>query len=171
MVAQPAKELRPGLGHACVAPRARVFYATKWGSEMTIGELSRRTGISVKTLREYEGMGLIYTVGRSPGNYRLFDESALWCVGVIRNLRSLGLTLAEIREIAAIYLGKPDEPIGPHVSSRVRAARSRITARIEELEQLRRRIDEFETSNAGRLAGDKNPGLGATDPRPRNKRA
>ena len=70
--------------------------------QMTIGELSRRTGINVKTLREYEGMGLVYTVGRSPGNYRLFDESALWCVEVIRNLRSLGLTVAEIREIAGI---------------------------------------------------------------------
>ena len=129
---------------------------------MTIGELSRRTGITVKTLREYEGMGLIYTVGRSPGNYRLFDESALLCVDVIRNLRSLGLTVAEIREIAGIYLAKPDEPIGPHVADRVRAARSRINARIEELQQLRQRIDEFETRHAAELAGDRNSGFRAT---------
>jgi len=33
---------------------------------MTIGELARRSGTSVKALRRYEGMGLIYTVGRSP---------------------------------------------------------------------------------------------------------
>lgn len=138
---------------------------------MTIGELSRRTGINVKTLREYEGMDLIYTVGRSAGNYRLFDESALWCVDVIRNLRSLGLTVAEIREIAGIYLGEPDEPIGPHVARRVRAARSRINARIEELEQLRRRIDEFETARAAELAVDRDPDLRATDPRSRTKRA
>jgi MerR family transcriptional regulator, copper efflux regulator len=134
-------------------------------TQMSIGELSRRCGISVKTIREYEGMGLIYTVGRSPGNYRLFDESALWCVGVIRNLRSLGLTVAEIREIAGIYLGKPDEPIGPHVAIRVRAARSRINARLEELEQLRRRIDEFEAAHAAELAGDADSALRATDPR------
>ena len=138
---------------------------------MTIGELSRRTGINVKTLREYEGMGLIYTVGRSPGNYRLFDESALWCADVIRNLRSLGLTVAEIREIAAIYLGKPDESIGPHLASRVRAARSRISARIEELEQLRQRIDDFESTHAAELAGDQDSGLGAQDPRSRTRRA
>jgi DNA-binding transcriptional MerR regulator len=43
---------------------------------MTIGALSRRTGIPVKALRTYEDMGLIYTVGRSPGNYRLFDDEA-----------------------------------------------------------------------------------------------
>lgn len=54
---------------------------------MTVGELSRRTGVSVKNLREY-------TVGRSPSNYRLFDTDALWCVRWIRQLR--GLTLAEI---------------------------------------------------------------------------
>jgi hypothetical protein len=46
---------------------------------MTIGALSRRTGVPVKALREYEDLGLIYTVGRSAGNYRLFDEEALWC--------------------------------------------------------------------------------------------
>ncbi|MEA2503567.1 MAG: MerR family transcriptional regulator, copper efflux regulator [Actinomycetota bacterium] len=65
---------------------------------MTIGSLSRRTGVPVTTLRKYEDMGLISTAGRSPGNYRLFDEEALWCVGVVGSLRGLGLTLAEIRE-------------------------------------------------------------------------
>ena len=64
--------------------------------DMTIGSLSRRTGVPVKTLRTYEDMGLIYTVGRSPGNYRLFGEDALWCVGVVTGLRGLGLTLDEI---------------------------------------------------------------------------
>jgi DNA-binding transcriptional MerR regulator len=46
---------------------------------MTVGELSRRTGLSIKAIREYEGLGLIYSAGRSTGNYRLFDSSALWC--------------------------------------------------------------------------------------------
>ena len=43
---------------------------------MTIGALSRRTGVPVKTLREYEDLGLIYTMGRSAGNYRLFEDEA-----------------------------------------------------------------------------------------------
>lgn len=138
--------------------------------QMTIGQLSRRTGVAVKTLRDYEGMGLIYTVGRSPGNYRLFDESALWCVDVIDKLRSLGLTLAEVREIAAIYLGQPDEPIAPHIAARVRGARSRIDARIQELQQLRRRIDKFEASRAEELAAAGRSDLRATDPRRRKQR-
>jgi hypothetical protein len=54
---------------------------------MTIGTLSRRTGVPVKTLRAYEDMGLIYTAGRSAGNYRLFGEEALWCASVVGGLR------------------------------------------------------------------------------------
>jgi DNA-binding transcriptional MerR regulator len=89
------------------------------GHVMTVGELSRRTGVPVKQLREYEDLGLIYTVGRSAGNYRLFDEDALWCVERIRNLRSLGLTKVEIRDLTEVYLARPDQPIGPHLAERL----------------------------------------------------
>ena len=136
---------------------------------MTIGELSRRTGTPVKALREYEGMGLIYTVGRSPANYRLFDDSALWCVGVIRVLRSLGLTIREIQEVAGVYLGRPDQPIGPEVAARLRAARARIDARISALQEVRRRIEEFETAYASELAGDGGDVV-ASDPRAQARR-
>ena len=93
---------------------------------MTIGDLSRRTGVPVKALRKYEDMGLIYTAGRSPGNYRLFDEEALWCVGVIGSLRGLGLTLAEIRELSEIYLVRTEDPIGPRLAAVLLAARGRV---------------------------------------------
>lgn len=120
---------------------------------MTIGELSRRGGIPVKALRGYTDMGLVYSAGRSPAGYRLFDESALWCVAVIGRLRSLGLTVAEIRELAGIYLGRPGEPIGPHVAERLRRARGRTDARIRELQALRQRIDDV-LARDGELAGD-----------------
>ena len=120
---------------------------------MTIGDLSRRTGVPVKTLRKYEDMGLIYTAGRSPGNYRLFDEEALWCVGVIGNLRGLGLTLAEICELSEIYLARIEDPIGPRLAAVLRAARGRVEDRIAELQQLLGRIDDFEAGHAAELAG------------------
>ena len=47
---------------------------------MTIGDLARRTSVAVKVLRRQQDMGLIYTRGRSPAGYRLFDENALRCV-------------------------------------------------------------------------------------------
>ena len=132
---------------------------------MTIGELSRRTGVSVKALRRYEGLGLIYTAGRSPANYRLFDQSALWCVGVIGGLRTLGLTVAEIRTLACVYLDRPSEPIGPHLAERLEAARVRLDARIAELQALRRRIDEFEASHRERLSGRTEADFRDDDPR------
>ncbi len=130
-----------------------------------IGELSRQTGMPVKALREYADMGLIYTVGRSPGNYRLFDESALWCVEVIRGLRSLGLTVAEIREVARVYLARPDQPIGPHLAQRLAAARARIDARIGELQKLRWRLDGFEAAHKAELGAEAGADFRAGDPR------
>lgn len=120
---------------------------------MTIGTLARRTGTPVKTLRDYEDAGLIYTVGRSPGNYRLFDDTALWCVDVIGTLRSLGLTLAEIRRLTTTYLGQPDEPIGPQLARLLQAARERTDAQITELQRRRQRIEQFETEHAAQLVG------------------
>ena len=120
---------------------------------MTIGDLSRRTGVPVKTLRKYEDLGLIYTAGRSPGNYRLFDEEALWCVGVIGSLRGLGLTLAEIQELSEIYLARTEDPIGPRLAAVLRAARGRAEDRITELQRLLERIQDFEAAHAAELSG------------------
>ncbi len=55
---------------------------------MTIGQLARRAGVSIRALREYDALGLLYGLGRSDGNYRLFDDSALWCLQMIGSLRS-----------------------------------------------------------------------------------
>jgi MerR family copper efflux transcriptional regulator len=120
---------------------------------MTIGALSRRTGVPVRALREYEDLGLIYTVGRSAGNYRLFDDEALWCVGVIATLRGLGLTLAEIGDLAASYLQRTSEPIGPRMAELLDAVRVRTENRIAELREVLLRIDEYQSQFADQLAG------------------
>jgi DNA-binding transcriptional MerR regulator len=122
-------------------------------SVMTIGTLARRTGVPVKTLREYEDLGLIYTVGRSPGNYRLFGEEALWCVRVVGTLRGLGLTLSEIRELATTYLGGTDEPVGPRLARVLQAVRVRTQARIVELQALLSRIAGYEADHRDELSG------------------
>lgn len=132
---------------------------------MTIGQLARRTGLSVKALRRLEGMGLIYTVGRSPAGYRLFDPAALWCVQVLGTLRGLGLTLAEIRELARVYRAQPERPVGPHLAERLRAARARLDGRIGELQALRRRIDDYEATHQAQLNGHGGADVFADDPR------
>ncbi len=131
---------------------------------MTIGQLARRTGVPIKALREYERLGFIYTLGRSESNYRLFDESALWCVQVVQSLRSLGLTLKEIREITTLYLERPAEPITPHLQQRLHQARLRVEARIADLQALRRRILDFQTAYTSPQAPEL-ARLFASDPR------
>lgn len=127
---------------------------------MTVGELSRRTGTPARALRAWTDMGLVYSVGRSPAGYRLYDESALWCAAVIGELRGLGLTIAEIRDLAAVYLGRPAEPVGPHLTALLRRARDRADTRIRNLQEVQERIDQALASDA--LAGD---ALRDTDPR------
>jgi MerR family transcriptional regulator, copper efflux regulator len=137
---------------------------------MTIGELAHRSGLSIKSIREYEALGLIYSAGRSEANYRLFDESALWCVRMIGDLRSLGLTIKEIQGLTDVYLGRPQEPIGPHLAVLVERAERRIEGRLAELEEIRNRIRAFRRKHAAALAGEPGADLAAEDPRRRAER-
>jgi len=133
---------------------------------MTVGELSRRTGLSIKAIRQYEALGLIYSAGRTDGNYRLFDESALWCAHVIETLRSLGLTIKEIDRLARAYLARPGESIGPALAAALAASERRIDDRIADLAAVRRRIRGYRAQNAAALAG-RDGDLFGSDPRRR----
>jgi len=136
---------------------------------MTIGQLSRRTGVPIKLLREYERLGFLYTLGRSEGNYRLFDETTLWCVRVVQRLRSLGMTLKEIQEFVAFCLERPDEPLGPPLSRNLDRALARVNSRLAELHALLQRIVDFRTAHAAFLGGESR--FGPLSPEPaRSKR-
>lgn len=116
---------------------------------MTVGELSRRTGVSVKNLRRYTDWGLIYSAGRSGAGYRLFGTDALWCVDLIGRLRGLGLTLAEIRELCRRQ--HDGQPIGPLLAEQLRVSRARIEDRIAELRQAMSKIDAYVSTHHAEL--------------------
>ena len=120
---------------------------------MTIGQLARRTGMSIKTLREYEQLGMLYTRGRSESNYRLFGEETLWCIEVIRTMRSLGLTIKEIQELTAHCRPHTGGSFGSHLGRKLNDALARIDTRIAELQAVRMRIHELQSAHAGALAG------------------
>jgi DNA-binding transcriptional MerR regulator len=132
---------------------------------MTVGELSRRTGLSIKAIREYEGLGLIYSAGRSEGNHRMFDSSALWCARTITDLRALGLTVKEIMRIADVYLARPEEPIGPRIAAAVDDVERRAQAQVQDLLALLERIRRFRRDNADALAGRRDALIWPRDPR------
>jgi len=116
---------------------------------LTIGQLSRRTGVPIKVLRHYEDLGFLYTLGRSESNYRLFGEEVVWCVQVIQGLRSLGLTLKEIQALVTCYLERPGEPSGVLLEAQLAQAVARVEAQITALQALRQRILEFQAASAG----------------------
>ncbi len=113
---------------------------------MTIGQLSRRSGVPIKVLRTYEDLGFLYTRGRSESNYRLFGEETLWCVQVVQGLRSLGLTLKEIRALLTRSCEHASSPISVLLEAPLAQALARVEERLTTLQALRQRILEFQAA-------------------------
>ncbi|MFD9945483.1 MerR family transcriptional regulator [Nonomuraea sp. NPDC059023] len=74
----------------------------------TIGDLARRTGLTVKTVRFYSDKGIVPPSGRSHAGYRLYDLDALARLDLVRTLRELGLDLATIRKVVNRELSLPE---------------------------------------------------------------
>lgn len=66
---------------------------------MTIGDLAKRTGTTVETIRYYEKVGLLPAPLRTQGNYRAYDEGLLGRLSFVRRARDLGFSLDQIREL------------------------------------------------------------------------
>ena len=66
---------------------------------MHIGELARRTGLTVKTVRYYSDLGLVPEADRTVSGYRRYDATAQVRLEFVRTLRELGLDLATIRKV------------------------------------------------------------------------
>ncbi len=66
---------------------------------MKIGELAARAGVSTKTIRYYEGIGLLRAPGRTSSNYRDYGDDAVERLRFIRDSQVAGLTLAEVGSI------------------------------------------------------------------------
>ncbi|WP_211658929.1 MerR family transcriptional regulator [Phytoactinopolyspora halophila] len=66
---------------------------------LTIGELARRTGLPVKTIRYYADIGLVPPTDRSPGGYRQYDATAVARLDFVRTLRELDVDLASIQAV------------------------------------------------------------------------
>jgi DNA-binding transcriptional MerR regulator len=65
----------------------------------TIGDLARRTGVSVKTLRFYSDEGLLPPLERTRSRYRLYGEDAIVQLDLVRTLREAGLGIDAIKKV------------------------------------------------------------------------
>jgi DNA-binding transcriptional MerR regulator len=64
---------------------------------LTIGQLARRTGVPVRTIRFWSDEGVLPETDRSSGNYRRYDSRAVARLDLVRTLRELGMGLDDIR--------------------------------------------------------------------------
>jgi MerR family transcriptional regulator, redox-sensitive transcriptional activator SoxR len=106
---------------------------------LTIGELARRTGLSVSAIRFYEARGLVDSI-RTGGNQRRFLRSDIRRLSFALIAQRCGLTLAEIEaEMAMLPNGRaPTRADWQSISERLRAT---LDARIAMLERTRDRLD------------------------------
>lgn len=75
---------------------------------MKIGQLSKLTHVSARSIRHYEENGLL-EAGRSDNDYREFDESAIERVQIIQLYLSFGFTVEEIRSLFNCEVAGPDD--------------------------------------------------------------
>ncbi len=64
-----------------------------------IGELAERVGLSLRTVRYYEEMGLLSPKKRSEGGFRLYTEDQVDRLALIKQMKPLGFTISEMREL------------------------------------------------------------------------
>ena len=69
---------------------------------LRIGEVARRTGLPVKTIRYYCDEGLLQPRARSESGYRLFDEENLAELTIIRSLRAMDVSIPELARILEV---------------------------------------------------------------------
>ena len=86
---------------------------------MQIGEVAERTGLSYRTLRHYDEVGLLSPSARSDGGFRLYTEDDVEKLLVIRRMKPLGYSLDEMLTVMRTIEGQPDSvttnPLGPMI--------------------------------------------------------
>ncbi|HVE92604.1 MAG TPA: MerR family transcriptional regulator [Actinomycetota bacterium] len=90
---------------------------------MTIGEIAKRTGLPVKTVRFYSDEGLLPPAQRTQAGYRLYSDSDLVRLDLIRTLREAGLDLAAIRAVLSRELS-----LAQALELRLRAIEAHVTS-------------------------------------------
>ncbi len=126
---------------------------------MQIGEVAARTELSLRTIRHYEETGLVAPSARSQGGFRLYTETDVARLMVIRRMKPLGFTLDQMRELLdatdrldgndQLDAGKREELL-----ARVRAYQQAAAEQVEKLRVQLARAEDFEATLRARTDGD-----------------
>jgi MerR family transcriptional regulator, repressor of the yfmOP operon len=117
-----------------------------------IGELASRVGLTERTIRYYEELGLLESVKRLDGGTRVYTDDDLRRLKFIRKLKTLGLSLHEMRELEDMYRRhRSNRGVLPRLMELLDAHLETIDTRIAELRALRDEIRSYKEHVAERL--------------------
>ncbi|MFH8884616.1 MerR family transcriptional regulator [Streptomyces californicus] len=128
------------------------------GKHMQIGEVAARTELSLRTIRHYEETGLVTPSARSQGGFRLYTETDVARLMVIRRMKPLGFTLDQMRDLldATDRLDGPG-PLPPEqreaLLTRVRSYQRDAAEQVGKLRVQLARAEEFEAALRARAEG------------------
>lgn len=117
---------------------ARTVAARKQSALLKIGEVARRSGIGIETLRFYERSGLLDKPLRTMSGYRMYDEAVIERLDFIKRAQVLGFSLTEIKQIIT------EKRAGQSPCAEVRAiVRQRLQELDERMKEMRRYRNEL----------------------------
>ena len=106
-----------------------------------IGEIARRAGTKVATVRYYESIGLLAAPPRSEGGRRVYDDDAIARLKLIRHARELGFEIEQIRRL--LDLSSQPQRSCAEVDAIARGHLADIDSRIARLEALREEMQHM----------------------------
>lgn len=128
---------------------------------MKIGELARRAGVRIDTVRYYERQGLLPPPVRQASGYRSYALPDISRLRFVRRAKALGFTLEEIRELLALSGRREDDMGGLKAAATEKLAD--VEAKLVELNRIRDGLKTLVASCPGHGALDECPILHALD--------
>jgi DNA-binding transcriptional MerR regulator len=107
----------------------------------SIGQIARRTGIKVPTIRYYEEVGLIFPADRTEGNQRRYDKTGLEQLAFIKHARELGFPIGMIASL--IDLQRHPDRSCSEANQIATAQLAEVRQRIERLKALESELDRI----------------------------
>ena len=119
----------------CVSPNIQTC-------RMQIGDVAERTGLSLRTIRHYEEVGLLPEAQRSAGGFRLYTDDAVARLLLIKRMKPLDFSLDEMRDLIEVR----DRLTSPRLSAKTRASLQERLATYQSLVEhklatLREKVD------------------------------
>lgn len=109
-------------------PHSRVYAAAMQAAAIRIGELAKRTTLSIDAIRFYEKRQLLSKAPRSAGGFRLYTAGDIEQLRFIRQMQRLGFSLREIRELTDLRSKKTDacESVRELLKHKIKTVRAKL---------------------------------------------